>query len=369
MYVLIILGIMVAGLVTWSARARRFPSESSGVGSPGGGDSVPSRHDVARTSRVPSLDRWVAAGLLDPEQAAAIAAFEAARAVPPRRVSLVTEALGYAGAALGVGGAAAALGPRWQDLQPGAQLGISAGVMVLMLIGGGLLRGQREAAFRRLANVLWLLAVGATAWTASVVAIEVIEIDTDVSWLPLLITGITTAMAFALWSMMPTGPQHSILYASSVATVVTVLVAALPDDPETWPFTVAIWGWGLVWLLLGWRELVAPSAVAIVWGTGTALAAPLLVGAGEGWLLGMGLATAAIAVAVSIPTHTTLLLAGGTVAMFGYVIALVVRYFGDSVGTPIALAAAGLLILGVAVAAGRKSRQTSTPPGAIGAAS
>jgi hypothetical protein len=94
-----------------------------------------------------------------------------------------------------------------------------------------------------------------------------------------------------------------------------------------------------------------------------------MVGAGEGWLLGLGLATAGVAVAASIPTRATLLLATGTVAMFAYVTALVVRYFGDTLGMPVALGCAGLLILGLAVGVGRLSQRTPRPPGAIGSAS
>ena len=53
----------------------------------------------------------------------------------------------------------------------------------------------------------------------------------------------------------------------------------------------------------------------------------------------------------------------GTVGMFGYVTATVVRYFGDSLGVPAALAITGVVILVLAVVTARLARMTrSTPP-------
>jgi len=351
MGVLILVGIAIA--VTVALVLRRADAPSAGPGF--------LRSDDPRGSSLPAdLDRWVEAGLIDGNQAAAITAFEEQKRgeAVPRRVSLVTEALAYAGSALAVGAAAAGLGPNWEDLPTGIELAVVAGATGLLILGGWLLHEQQEAAFVRLRSVLWFLAVGAAAGTAAVVAVEVLEIDADTSWRPLLIAGSTALVALVLWLAMPAGLQLGALYAASAATLVTALILVAPDDSGAWPFAVAIWGWGLIWVLLGWRRLVTPAVVAAALGAVTALAAPLFVGAGEGWLLGLGLATAAAAVAISIPTHTTALLAGGTVAMFGYVIALAVEYFEDSVGMPVALGAAGVLILVLAVGAGRLSRRT-----------
>jgi hypothetical protein len=65
--------------------------------------------------------------------------------------------------------------------------------------------------------------------------------------------------------------------------------------------------------------------------------------------------------AASVPLRNTPLLALGTLAMFGYVTSVVVRYFHQSLGVPGALAITGVLILGLAVVTARLMRATHPP--------
>ncbi len=99
-----------------------------------------------------ALDRWVEAGLLSADQASAIRAHETRPATAPRRVSLLAEALGYAGAALATAGIAAALGRAWADWPPWVHLLIALAAAAGTLLGGALLRNQSEPAFARLAR-------------------------------------------------------------------------------------------------------------------------------------------------------------------------------------------------------------------------
>jgi hypothetical protein len=75
----------------------------------------------------------------------------------------------------------------------------------------------------------------------------------------------------------------------------------------------------------------------------------------------IGIATAAAAMAASVPLRNTPLLALGTLAMFGYVTGVVVRYFHQSLGVPGALAITGVLILGLAAVTARLLRATRPP--------
>jgi hypothetical protein len=81
----------------------------------------------------------------------------------------------------------------------------------------------------------------------------------------------------------------------------------------------------------------------------------------ENFALFAGLVIAAAAMAGSLPLRNTPLLALGTLAMFGYVTGVVVRYFHQSLGVPGALTIAGVLILGLAVISARLLRATHPP--------
>ena len=73
----------------------------------------------------------------------------------------------------------------------------------------------------------------------------------------------------------------------------------------------------------------------------------------DGWMVIVGLVTAAFLMWVSIPTREPALLALGTVGLFAYVTWAVVRYFGETLGVPVALVLVGVVFLTLAVLAGR----------------
>lgn len=146
---------------------------------------------------VSRLDDWVAAGLLDPEQAERIAAYEAehAPAAPPppppsdsspahtpvpsstrRRPSGVAgaEAIGYVGAALVVSALGRMLAELWRELTTAGRLTLAGLVAVLALAAATGLHRIPRPALQRLTSVLFSVGVLAVAWFAGLVADEVV---------------------------------------------------------------------------------------------------------------------------------------------------------------------------------------------------
>jgi uncharacterized membrane protein len=88
--------------------------------------------------------------------------------------------------------------------------------------------------------------------------------------------------------------------------------------------------------------VTVPSGVLL------SLIAPSIATGEYGWVYAIGSATAAATMAASVALRNTPLLALGTLAMFGHVTSVVVRYFHQSLGVPGAPAITGVLILGLA---------------------
>jgi hypothetical protein len=99
--------------------------------------------------------------------------------------------------------------------------------------------------------------------------------------------------------------------------------------------------------------------VTVPLGVLLALTAPSIAVHDHGWVYAIGVLTAATVMAASVPLRNTVLLAMGTIGMFGYVTSMVVRYFADSLGVPTALALTGVLILVLATISARLMRATN----------
>jgi hypothetical protein len=308
------------------------------------------------------LARWTEAGLLSGEQAAAIAAFEGRAAGPPRRISLATEAFGYVGAALATAGAVAALGRVWEDLTGVTQFLITAGAALALVVAGAFTIRNEEPAFRRLGSVLWFLAVGAVAGSAAVLTIEVLELPDLLAdeTVALIITTTTAIAAAVLWRPVHLGLQQAALFGTVLATLVAAIIA-LPGETGLWVPALGIWLLGLAWFALGWWERLTPGIVALALGTLAVLVGPSIGVEESGWMLIPALLSAGGAMVASIPTRFVPLLVAGTVGLFAYLTWAVVRYFGDSLGVPVALVLVGGLFIGLAVAASRLRRLTLDP--------
>jgi hypothetical protein len=224
------------------------------------------------------LHTWVAAGLMEPDQAARIAAFEgtdgaaaAARAVAVRepdhadrgtdrsgRITLA-EAIGYVGAALALGAIALLLGELWRDLLVGGRLALVA-VLTAAVFGSGVaLRDATSGAMRRLSSVLFTATVAGVGWFAGVIESDVLELSWDRRGVVVASSMLAVAVPLYLW-------RRGLLLqlatlASLVATATTWLsFGALSPDPVWYGVTVG--AVGVAWFVLatgGWLQPRVPA--------------------------------------------------------------------------------------------------------------
>lgn len=267
---------------------------------------------------------------------------------PARRISLLTEAVGYIGAILLLAGAITAIGQNWSDLSDGAQLAILSAGTFLFLVIGWLTRGSPEPSFARLSAVSWMLSVACFAGGAGV--LNVMN-DSAGETAFLTVATASTAYAVLLWWLGRHAIEHIVSFAGvllSAASIINFVVY----EPTSGIFGVTLWAIGVAWAAGGWIRRLEPWWAAVPLGMLTALIAPSAIGL-EWALFALGIGTAAVVMAFAVYTKFTPGLAFGTIAMLAYVISAVVYYFGDSLGAPTALAITGVLVLAVAVGVAR----------------
>ena len=301
------------------------------------------------------LHRWVAESLITSAEADAIEAFEAGEArATSRRVPLVTEALAYLGAALALGAGAAVLADRWADMHAitrASAVGIAA---LGLLLAGWLLRGSEEPAIARLTSVLWLLASGLAVWFNWVLALDVFET--------------TDRMAGLVGGAVGLAVSAS-LYAYRRSTLQQVAVAVTLACTTGFAFYDPAWNgvaWcviGVAWFGLGVARVLVPRRTALAIGSIGALVSALVLATDQhaaGLLLGSVVAVALVAASVRL--RETPILAIGVVGMFLFLVQTVAYFFQDTLGAPIALLAAGAIVLVVALVLARRSRPTRSVP-------
>lgn len=201
-----------SGAVTATRGAAERPSART----PSGRSTRPVRLPSGDAHLADELDRWVLAGLLDPTQAAAIAAHERslhgltpprpawAPPTPPvpvatrRRIPVVAEALGYIGGILGAVGVTLLVQRSWADIGSAAHAAIAGVATVLLVVAGTLVHERRDPALARLRGMLWLTATATAAVFGWVLADELIEV-TSGELEALTIAAVTGALALVLW--------------------------------------------------------------------------------------------------------------------------------------------------------------------------
>ncbi len=275
-----------------------------------------------------------------------------------RRISLLTEAAAYVGTILILAGGIAAIGQRWHGITGWGRVGVFAGAAVFFLLVGVIVRRVREPAIQRLVDVVWFLSVAGVAGATGFAAHDVFGNSGPVTALAVGVA--VTVYAAVLWLVRRHALENFAVFAGLVVTVCGLIVT-IGSSPPAFVFTLALWGLGLVWAGLGWRRYAEPLWVSVPSGVILALFAPVLAVGEYGWVYAIGIGTAAAAMAASVPLRNTPLLALGSLAMFGYVTGVVVRYFHESLGVPGALAITGVLILGLAVVTARLMRATRPP--------
>ena len=304
------------------------------------------------------LDEWVRASLITEAQADAIRAFEDRRA-PGASVTLITEALGYLGAALAAAAAAVLVGRSWNDASPGLRILLPGVASLVMVAAGWSLRRTEDAAIARLASVLWLLAAGLSGWFGGQLASDGFDASDQGVVLGVAIGVTVTAVPLYL-------VRRRTLQQLAVITGLMILAAG------------TFWGSGmsvglayliigLAWTALGWMGRAEPRRVSLTLGPLAALTGAL-VASGDRTSLGvwLGIAVSVGLVAASVSLRHTPMLGLGVAGLFAFSVWAIGYYFGETIGTPLVLLVAGVILLAVAFVAARlrglTSERSSPPP-------
>ncbi|HET7312282.1 MAG TPA: hypothetical protein VFJ17_13255 [Mycobacteriales bacterium] len=266
----------------------------------------------------------------------------------PRRISLLTEAIGYIGTILVLAGGFAFAQQHWRDLSEAGRLTLLVVAAAIFLGIGAFVLSSAEPALRRLAAVTWAVSVAAFAGAAGMVNML---LDTSGKTPFLTVATPTAAYAVLLWVLHRHGVQQAVAFGSSCVAVASI-INYLVTDASAWMIAVPLWAIGMGWSAAGWWRRVDPWFVAVPLGLLVGLVAPATIDP-SGLRFGLGIATATTVMTFAVAVKFAPALAMGAVAELGYVIGAVTFYFGDTLGVPASLSIAGLLILLMAAAAGR----------------
>jgi hypothetical protein len=288
------------------------------------------------------LKRWVEAGLLTPDVAAAIETYESER-LGTSRIGRGMEAIAYLGAVLILIALGVLAAEFWDRLVPWGRFILSLIVTLVLFIVGLVFGRAVEPTIERAQMFAWFLTVPAAALTAYVAVSELAGVDDadTFAWVSL----ITLAVAAGLWWLRHSVLQTVAMGFASGASVVAVV--SLSETVPGWAYGLSLAGLGVVWLLLTWGGLFQPVRTSYV----LAAAGILSIGFHTSqlpWpLLGFGAGLALMALSVAL--DQTVLLGMGVAGLFVYIPATIFGVFGETLGVPVALLITGLILLGVVV--------------------
>jgi hypothetical protein len=331
--VLLMVAVLLILLLALASRTRRPPIQSAGV------DPLAAQ-----------LQRWTTDGLLSQEQATAILAAERVRvprsAEPTRSgrpASVVVELLGYLGGTLAVIGAGLLAARFWPDLATWTRLALVGLVAAALGAAGALVPEQAAPALWRLRGVLWLGSSAAVAFFAVLLGTEVLNLSGEAV---ALLAGMVTAIhAGVLWWRRPR-PLQQLACLAGLAVAAGAGVAVAGGNEAA--VGLSIWAVGMLWVLAGWHGLLPPTVVALVAGAIVVLqGAQATAMRWEGAGLVFGLASAAGLLVAGTTGRRLALAAVGIVGVVMFLPATVLHFFAGTVGVPLVMLLAGVVLLAV----------------------
>jgi len=309
------------------------------------------------------LGRWVTAGLIDSGQATRISTFEDSRAgreTPAtraaraqRRSPLIAEAVAYVGVTIALAAGWLAAEPAWPRWPVGLRLTLIAAVTIVLAVAGATSPAERDPAWRRLRGLAWLLSVLGLAFFATGLADWVWHLSDQ--RIGLITASAATAYSLALWARHPSVPQHLALFVA-VASLTGVAIAELRVQPW-WP-GVGLWLVSAAWLIAGSHGWLRPVAAALpAAGAGLLAGSELVIGAAESRsqqaviAIGYALAFAAIAglLGAGIRKYRIGPVVVSAAGILYFLPEAASRYLPGSFAMPVAVFAAGVLLLALAL--------------------
>jgi len=293
------------------------------------------------------LARWTAAGLIDKNQAGRIEAAERERAVtlPPRRLPLVAEVLGYVGAVIAVTAIVVTVHQVWKHVPAGVELATAGVIAVGLLLAGTTLRTGTDPALARLRSVLWLLSAAGAAAFAALLTGRYLRLD-DAN------VALTTAAASLVYAVGLLRRNRSALqHLAAFAAAVAVLEASIDRiDPDAGNFTfgIALWMLALAWGIAVARGRLVPAPIGMLTCGAAALAGAIIAMDSVGGVL-LAITTVTGLFACGVLMHRVPLIGIGAVGTLYVVPDVATRYLPGTVAAPLAVAVVGLVLLGAAL--------------------
>ena len=230
----------------------------------------------------------------------------------------------------------------WEDLPTAARIAVPGVIWVVLFGLGWRLRDARHPALGRLGRVLWFVSPAPLAWCVTVVAMDGFGLRER--W-PLLWSGAAVAAyAGGLYVLRP-----GILHQLGVVVGLAMLASGLFGSAQA--IGSAIWVIGIVWILLGWRDLLVGRDSALTIGTVAALLGVTMIPVPAG--LWMGLVTSAALIGLSVALRQSPMLALGGIGLFASTIGTIQHHVRGTTGVAIGLLVAGIVMLALALLVSR----------------
>lgn len=287
------------------------------------------------------LAEWVSADIITQEQADRIASHERARGTPPRprSGSLLAEALGYVGGVVTLVAAVLLATEFWDELGTTGRLTVVGAAAATTLVAGVAVPQRAGEQGRRLRAVLWTGATGAFAGWTGLFTSDVLEMaEDDVA---LTTAAVTAAAALTLWWLRPTLLQHLVAVVALAATVAAA-VARLSEADHLPGF--GVWALGVVWFVLASGGRLRPRRFALVTGAAVGVVGVLATLPTDSGIV-LTLATTGVVVALAVVMRDLALLAVGAVGLLLALPIIVQTWFSGTFAAPLALLAAGLVLV------------------------
>ncbi|QFG02405.1 DUF2157 domain-containing protein [Tepidiforma bonchosmolovskayae] len=309
------------------------------------------------------LRRWVEAGILDPQVAERIRAFEAARTAPAHPAAErpdVIEVLLYLGIAVLAVGVFALAAQNWGDLASPARVAVTAVPAAFTLLLGALLRDRPEPGMRRAGQLAWTAAVGLTALALGVYIweYEPFGLARDEDATPfLVVTAAATGLALLLWAVTP-----SVLQLLTLGVSLFFLAQAIGRWPDEYSAPLAGGSLAIAALaaiaLTETGRLVPRAAARTIFGLLLAVGAyqPGFSSGGTPWEIPAFLAAAGL-LALGVWRSSFQYVLWGVLLLFVALVRAIFQNFSDQLGAPVALIISGVLLIGAVLLLARLAPQ------------
>ncbi len=304
------------------------------------------------------LEVWLNDGIISAEQAEqmrlsvlGVPELGERETEPERRIPIITEILGYVGAALAIWAVMFLVSEFWTNLSDWAQASLFGALALVLFAGGAALVGSAEPALQRLSGVLWAGCVGSLAGALFIVFDLIAGIRVELS--STLIGAIATAIAAAMLWKQRSVIQHVVLFAAALTTVVSLLT--LGPEPELFVYGFVVWAYALIWLLVARAEVLPSPTVGIVLGGIAMLYGAQIAAIEDAAVIGilLGLATAGLFATAGVVFRERLAIIFGGIGIFMFVPQAMFHFLGETFGGMFGLFLSGLIIIALAIWFGR----------------